>query len=216
MSATTSPPSRRSDALRASPPLFKSPYLDRLTRVHPVVPVVLYGPVILLLLVLAAGRTGAPLALALIAGGYLLWTLSEYWIHRVVFHFAPEQGVGARVHFLIHGVHHDHPNDPNRLVMPPAASLPLAACFLAVFSAVFGAAWPAMGAGFLSGYVFYDSLHYHLHHRVPKSALGRRLRELHMRHHFQDHTRGYGISAPYWDRIFGTATFPRRDPSRPD
>ena len=27
---------------------------------------------------------------------------------------------------MIHGVHHDHPNDPLRLVMPPAASIPLA------------------------------------------------------------------------------------------
>jgi sterol desaturase/sphingolipid hydroxylase (fatty acid hydroxylase superfamily) len=26
-----------------------------------------------------------------------------------------------------------------------------------------------------------------------------------MRHHFQDHERGYGISAPYWDSVFRTA-----------
>ena len=26
-----------------------------------------------------------------------------------------------------------------------------------------------------------------------------------MRHHFQDHERGYGVSAPFWDRVFGTA-----------
>jgi sterol desaturase/sphingolipid hydroxylase (fatty acid hydroxylase superfamily) len=25
-----------------------------------------------------------------------------------------------------------------------------------------------------------------------------------MRHHFQDDTRGFGISAPYWDKAFGT------------
>jgi sterol desaturase/sphingolipid hydroxylase (fatty acid hydroxylase superfamily) len=33
-----------------------------------------------------------------------------------------------------------------------------------------------------------------------------------MRHHFQDDTTGYGISAPYWDHAFGTATkrFTRR------
>ncbi|MDX6688441.1 MAG: dihydroceramide fatty acyl 2-hydroxylase, partial [Baekduia sp.] len=34
---------------------------------------------------------------------------------------------------------------------------------------------------------------------------GHTLRELHMRHHFQDDERGFGISAPYWDRVFGTA-----------
>jgi sterol desaturase/sphingolipid hydroxylase (fatty acid hydroxylase superfamily) len=25
-----------------------------------------------------------------------------------------------------------------------------------------------------------------------------------MRHHFQDDTRGFGISAPFWDYVFGT------------
>ena len=57
-------------------------------------------------------------------GGYLFWTISEYAIHRFVFHFEPEKGIGARLHWIIHGVHHDHPNDPLRLVMPPSVSVP--------------------------------------------------------------------------------------------
>jgi dihydroceramide fatty acyl 2-hydroxylase len=43
-----------------------------------------------------------------------------------------------------------------------------------------------------------------MHHHRPRTALGKRMRELHMRHHFQDHERGYGVSAPFWDRVFGT------------
>ena len=31
-----------------------------------------------------------------------------------------------------------------------------------------------------------------------------------MRHHFQDDERGFGISAPYWDRVFGTQPQNRR------
>ena len=42
----------------------------------------------------------------------------------------------------------------------------------------------------------------------PRLPFERRLRELHMRHHFADHSRGYGISAPWWDVVFGTR--PRR------
>jgi dihydroceramide fatty acyl 2-hydroxylase len=61
------------------------------------------------------------------------------------------------------------------------------------------------GAAFLAGYLAYDVLHYHVHHHRPKTALGKRLRELHMRHHFQNHERGYGVSAPFWDHVFGTA-----------
>jgi dihydroceramide fatty acyl 2-hydroxylase len=53
-------------------------------------------------------------------------------------------------------------------------------------------------------------LHYHVHHHVPKTRLGRKLREAHMRHHFQDPDAGYGVSAPYWDNVFGTAPKRRR------
>src|SRR4029078_11788747 len=60
--------------------------------------------------------------------------------------------------------------------------------------------------GFLVGYLAYDMLHYHVHHHKPRTAVGHKLRELHMRHHFQDGERGFGISAPYWDYVFGTAT----------
>ncbi len=33
-------------------------------------------------------------ALGLFAAGYALWTLFEYWLHRIVFHFEPEDGIG--------------------------------------------------------------------------------------------------------------------------
>ena len=36
--------------------MFQSRLLDRFTRVHPVVPVLIYGPVVILLLVLAVGQ----------------------------------------------------------------------------------------------------------------------------------------------------------------
>jgi dihydroceramide fatty acyl 2-hydroxylase len=202
----------RTELLRASPPMFRWPWLDRLSRVHPVVPPLIFGPAIIVLLAVAFANESAGTTLLGILGGYLLWTLSEYWIHRVIFHFEPEDGIGARLHWMVHGVHHDHPNDPLRLVMPPAVSVPLAALFVLAFVAIFGTplAW-AVSGGFLAGYLVYDMLHYALHHhRQPRSALERRLRELHMRHHFEDETHGYGISAPWWDVIFGTYESRRR------
>jgi sterol desaturase/sphingolipid hydroxylase (fatty acid hydroxylase superfamily) len=106
---------------------------------------------------------------------------------------------------MIHGVHHDHPNDPLRLVMPPAASIPLAIIVVGAIFLVAGTVHGlAVAAGFLIGYLVYDEIHYALHHHVPKSRLGKRLRELHMRHHFQDDEKGFGISAPYWDMVFRT------------
>jgi sterol desaturase/sphingolipid hydroxylase (fatty acid hydroxylase superfamily) len=186
--------------------MFENRLLDRFTRVHPSVPPLLFGPVIAVLLVTGVGRVGALNGLLLAVAGYLFWTLFEYWLHRVVFHFEPEDGVGARLHWMIHGVHHDHPNDPLRLVMPPSISIPLGALVLWGFWIVLGYDDAMVfGGAFLAGYLAYDMLHYHVHHHTPRTALGHTLRELHMRHHFQDHDRGFGISAPYWDRVFGTA-----------
>jgi dihydroceramide fatty acyl 2-hydroxylase len=200
---------QRTELLKASPPMFQSRFMDRFTRVHPVVPVLIYVPAIVVLLVTAVGRDGWWDAIGLAAVGYVVWTLFEYWLHRLVFHLEPEAGFGARVHWMIHGVHHDHPNDRLRLVMPPAASVPLALLVVgAMWLAVGPMHAPAVAGGFLTGYVIYDEIHYALHHHMPKSELGKRLRELHMRHHFQDDERGFGISAPYWDVVFRTA--PRR------
>jgi sterol desaturase/sphingolipid hydroxylase (fatty acid hydroxylase superfamily) len=196
----------RSESLRASPRMFESEWLDKLSRVHPAVPPLLFGPGIVFLVVWGAIQGAGWWSFAWVAGGYAFWTLAEYWIHRIIFHFEPERGIGARLHWIIHGVHHDHPNDPLRLVMPPSVSVPLASLFVWGFYAVLGSpAFLPFGAGFLAGYLLYDMIHYHLHHHRPKTAVGRWLRELHMRHHFQDDERGYGISAPYWDYVFRTA-----------
>jgi len=204
---------KRTDVLRASPPMFESRVLDSLSRVHPVVPVMIFLPAIVALLAWSLSQVSLLVTLGLTAGGYALWTLFEYWLHRLVFHFEPEHGIGARMHWIIHGVHHDHPNDPLRLVMPPAVSIPLGAIVFGVLYVAFGSRYaPALGAGFFAGYLIYDMTHYYLHHFRPRGPLGRMLRERHMRHHFQDDTRGFGISAPYWDEVFRTSPRAKRTP----
>jgi dihydroceramide fatty acyl 2-hydroxylase len=199
-------PASRSDVLRASPPMFESRLLDSLSRVHPVVPVGIFGPAIVAMFVWSLANVSLAASAGLALAGYGLWTLFEYWLHRLVFHFEPEEGMGARMHWIIHGVHHDHPNDPMRLVMPPAVSIPLGAIVFAVLYLIFGSSYaPGLGAGFFTGYLVYDMTHYYLHHFRPRGRFGRMLRERHMRHHFQDDTRGFGISAPYWDEVFRTS-----------
>ena len=185
--------------------MFESDLLDRLSRVHPAVPPAIFLPTIAVLFVVGARELTTAGTIGLVLAGWLFWTLTEYWLHRLVFHFEPEMGIGARLHWMIHGVHHDHPNDPMRLVMPPAASIPLAIVVIGAMFLIAGTVHaPGVAAGFLVGYLIYDETHYAMHHHVPKSRLGKRLRELHMRHHFQDDETGFGISAPYWDVVFRT------------
>ena len=195
----------RSELLRASPKMFRSGALDRLTRVHPAVPPLLFGPAIIALVALSLHATSLERTLLVLSLGWILWTLVEYWTHRTVFHFEPEQGLGARLHWMIHGVHHDHPNDPRRLVLPPVVSVPFGAAFLGLFVIALGTpdCW-AICAGFFGGYLIYDMLHFALHHHRPKSRLARLFHQLHMRHHFEDEQRGFGVSAPWWDMIFHT------------
>src|SRR5207244_11624813 len=141
--------------------MFESRLLAALSRVHPLVPVLIFAPASLALAAWSLSRQSVAVSVGLAAGGYALWTLFEYWLHRVVFHFEPQQGLGARLHWIIHGVHHDHPNDPLRLVMPPAVSLPLGAAVFGLLYLVFGSTYaPALGAGFFIGYLIYAMTHY--------------------------------------------------------
>ena len=41
--------------------------------------------------------------------GFFVWTISEYLLHRFVFHFAAKTERGQRIAFLFHGVHHAQP-----------------------------------------------------------------------------------------------------------
>ena len=68
--------------------------------------------------------------------------------------------------------------------------------------------------GFLAGYLAYDMLHFHMHNRLPRSPLTRKLRSRHMLHHFRHAGSYYGVSAPWWDHVFGTV--PRANPSGAD
>jgi sterol desaturase/sphingolipid hydroxylase (fatty acid hydroxylase superfamily) len=193
--------------------MFENPLLERLSRVHPAVPPLIYLPVVTTLLVLAIGQKG--LGVAAVAGVFLcglaFWSLAEYLLHRFVFHFEPDTRWGRRLHFIIHGVHHDYPHDPMRLVMPPSVSVPLALLVFGLFRLLLGPAWSLpFFAGFLIGYLIYDMTHYHIHHHRSDNRISLALRRYHYRHHFQQSDRGFGVTSPLWDRVFRTSPIVRR------
>jgi len=145
--------------------------------------------------------------------GAIVWTFSEYWLHRTVFHWEPDNAFGRRFHFILHGCHHTWIDDPYRLVMPPAAGLIIASVFWAGFTGIgelliqFGVAdtwrW-AFFAGFLGGYINYDLTHYATHHVKLKSKRLIRIRAHHMNHHFNDPDKKFGFTTFFWDKLFGT------------
>ena len=145
-------------------------------------------------------------AIGLCLGGILVWTLAEYALHRYVFHWYKDTPWGRRVHFLLHGVHHDYPNDSDRLVMPLLTSVPLAVIFYTMFYFAFGGMRYAepFFAGFAIGYLAYDGTHYAVHHFKQTTRIGKFVKRHHMLHHHADHDGGFGVSSPIWDYVFGT------------
>lgn len=187
--------------------MFKSDWMEALSKVHYTVPLYIYVPVILLLgwSALFVECLSIPAFFGYAALGLFVWTLTEYVLHRFVFHFVPKAKWALRLHFIFHGVHHDYPNDAKRLVMPPSASIPMALTLYLLFSLLLsGGALHAFFAAFLVGYLFYDISHYALHHFNFKSEFWKKLKKHHMLHHYSDHTKGYGVSSALWDKIFGS------------
>ena len=147
------------------------------------------------------------LSVALFGLGWLIWTLTEYGLHRTFFHWKPDTAWGPRMHFLVHGVHHDWVFDRLRLVMPPAVSLVLGVTFGGLFWALCGPMWFwGTFSGFLWGYMVYDVTHYATHHLKLKHPAFQRLKKHHLLHHHSPNhaERKFGVSTTLWDHVFGT------------
>ncbi len=201
---------------RAPVRLFRSDFLEFFTHIHPAVVLIIWLPVVFIFLFLAIRIYGAgsvvspwyiPLGFLL---GLFLWTLTEYLMHRFIFHFRPRTAWQRRLSFLSHGVHHHQPQCKTRLVMPPAASIPLALLFYAayylVLDVLLGIPWwlvPTF-AGFIAGYLVYDMLHYASHHIPMRRGIGKVLKRHHLRHHYKTSDQRFGVSSPVWDVVFGT------------
>jgi sterol desaturase/sphingolipid hydroxylase (fatty acid hydroxylase superfamily) len=190
--------------------MFENDVVDFFTRVPWWIVPTLWLPVVLGLFTYGVLSLGVPLVpgVFVAAAGWLAWTLTEYWLHRTFFHWVPNASWGARMHFFVHGVHHDWPDDRYRLVMPPAVSGILFVLFMGIFYALLGGVWMfPFYAGFVFGYTVYDCTHYATHHFKPRSARlkwFKRLASHHMNHHFQHKPRKYGVSTTLWDHVFGT------------
>ena len=186
--------------------LFKNKLLERLSRISPWTVLAVYLPMIAFAIWKSfAVGVGIVAFGVLFLSGLIFWTAFEYILHRYVFHFFPEGEFQERVQFLFHGVHHQYPNDKDRLVMPVTLSLLIAVLLFFLFNAIFGVLVWGFFAGFTAGYLAYDMTHYSIHHaRAPKNAYLKKLWKHHMDHHYRDTNRGYGVSSAVWDQVFGS------------
>ncbi len=186
--------------------MFKSNLLEFFSHVHPSIPAIIYLPVIGLMFYQSWEKSlSMSYVISLLLTGLIVWSFTEYILHRFVFHFVPKSSWGKQIHFMFHGVHHDYPNDSTRLVMPPVVSIPLSTLFYVLFRNVLGAVYvPPFFAGFIIGYLAYDLSHYAFHHFSLHGKLSLFLKQQHMLHHYMTPENNYGVSSPLWDVVFGT------------
>lgn len=186
--------------------LFKSPYLEALTKAHPLVIWGMYIPIMSWLMYHAS--TAFDFSTTKVWGiwaiGIFSWTLFEYIAHRFLFHMTPTSETGKRIAYILHGNHHHYPRDKQRLFMPPVPSLILS-------SSIFGLQYLLLGniafmffPGFLLGYLMYGSMHYAIHAWNPPFQWMKPLWRNHHLHHYKDEHMGFGVSSTLWDLVFGT------------
>lgn len=184
--------------------LFQSARLERLTVVSLVGFIALWA--VLLPVLVMVGLIIAPTlwALPLVVMGVIVWTGTEYALHRYVFHFEPQSAWLKQIIFVIHGNHHADSNDPLRNLMPPIVSLPVGGVVWLLSIGVFGLAGTWFFLGFMLGYVAYDLVHYACHQFPMKGRLSRVLKIHHMRHHHLRARGNYAITGMIWDRVLST------------
>lgn len=193
--------------------IFKNPILESFTHVHPIIPLLLWVPVCSYWLYSGITQYDLTLSQLLLwsAIALVVWTLTEYLLHRFVFHFPTTGPWSERFVYIFHGLHHDDPQDPTRLVMPPVPAILIVSLLYFLFGLVVPERYlMVFMAFFMLGYLCYDYIHYATHHFKMTSKIGRYLKKYHLQHHYSHEESKYGVSSPLWDYIFRTVQGPKK------
>jgi 4-hydroxysphinganine ceramide fatty acyl 2-hydroxylase len=190
----------------ASPRLFENPILDKLSRTHISIPIIILGGSAAGIAVYGFyhGLIGIFNFILFFLLGALVFSLMEYVMHRHLYHLAPTTEKRKKLQYTLHGVHHDHPNDKERLAMPPAASVTIAILLYLLFRWVLGPNVFGFAPGFFLGYSIYLFIHYSVHIFAPPKNFLKTLWVHHGIHHYKQPESTYGVSSPLWDYVFGT------------
>ena len=153
-------------------------------------------------------RSVFPLAISATAA-VLIYPLVWYLLHRFVLHgsFLYKMRWSASMWKRIHFDHHRDPHDLRVLFGSLANTLPTIIIVTVPLGWMIGG--PAAAAAALSGGLF-TTCFYELCHCIqhlayqPKLAFLKRIKRLHLAHHFHNESGNFGITNFFWDRILGT------------
>jgi sterol desaturase/sphingolipid hydroxylase (fatty acid hydroxylase superfamily) len=186
--------------------LFENPILEKLSRTHISVPLIIFFSYAIGLLYWNTQHTTLSLTTTIILFfiGLIAFSWVEYMVHRYIFHMKTFTQIRAKLQYTLHGVHHEYPKDKDRLAMPPLLSITIATVLLLVFKVVMGELVFAFLPGFFVGYASYLAVHYMVHAYAPPKNFLKALWVNHSVHHYKDGEIVFGVSSPLWDYIYGT------------
>lgn len=138
--------------------------------------------------------------------GVMSWTFLEYLLHRFVLHYEPKSPVTRAVLNRLHIFHHHYPKDQSQVCIPFVLQLPVWSLLYLASVAVGAHAEKALMfmSALATAMVMYDIVHFAVHYAEADSGFFQTMKRQHMRHHFADHNRRFGVTTPLWDIVFGT------------
>jgi sterol desaturase/sphingolipid hydroxylase (fatty acid hydroxylase superfamily) len=155
--------------------------------------------------------------------GLTIWSLFEYFLHRILLHDRKTPIVRKVFWEALHKEHHllRTMRDPQHRGIHPVISVPIVlAVVLPIGYATTSGLPIATAGGWVLGYCGYEFCHWSFHAGDPDGLLGRlpplrALRRAHEIHHLERPGMNYGFLTLLWDRVFRTYDrVGRRIPSR--
>jgi sterol desaturase/sphingolipid hydroxylase (fatty acid hydroxylase superfamily) len=142
----------------------------------------------------------------LIPLGLFIWTITEYVLHRFVFHVEIRSLALKRIINSTHLEHHEAPRDRDLILVQASYALSVSALYAVIIAAICRNSFWTAGilTGIWAGFLYYEAVHYRVHISTGNGPLLSWQRRAHFHHHFHDVDRCFGVTSPLWDYVFGT------------
>nr|WP_073010883.1 sterol desaturase family protein [Virgibacillus chiguensis] len=145
---------------------------------------------------------------AAIGVGMMTYAISEYMIHRFLFHIKkPKNPFLLKIIKRLHYDHHVDPDDVKLLFLPLWFSLPNFIILVLICYAITSNLNLTMGfaTGVIGYFLFYEWKHFVAHKPIqPVTKMGKQIKKSHLWHHYKNENYWFGVTHRAVDKTMGT------------
>ena len=140
--------------------------------------------------------------------GMMLYAVSEYVMHRFLFHMkTPTNPFLLKTIKRLHFDHHEKPTDLHLLFLPMWFSLPSFFISAIIFYLITTDLQMtlAFASGLIGYFLYYEWKHFVAHKPLqPYTKIGKDIKKAHLWHHFKNENYWYGVTHTTFDKTMGT------------